>query len=169
MKRYFSFSFLLISILLLSGAGCSEKVPAGFPKLFPCTLTIIQENKPLAGADVLLYSKDNSCKWMVGGQTDESGNVVLHTHGKYAGVPKGSWVVTVIREVNSDPAAAQKMEQADDAAAPEIGKNKIISVVDLKYKDRSTSPLEITIEGKTSKTLDVGKPVRIEIGAIGDA
>lgn len=135
--------------LLGNMLGCGgDKRPDGMPKIFPCTLTLTQGGKPLPGAMVLLYSKGEPCPWTVGGTTDDNGEAVLKTHGKFNGAPKGEWTVVVTKNI-----IIYKNESDD------IG--DVYSNVELDYTDKETTPLELKIDGKTKQSFDVGSEVQI--------
>lgn len=146
--------------------GCSgEKRPEGMPKLYPCSITVLQEGKPLENASIDLIMKNGSFKWPVSGTTDSSGVAELRTHGLYPGAPSGTFTVTIEkREPESDPRPILD---------PVMGSNpkpiKIFSFVDQKYTDPKTTPLEITIEQKSlKKEFDLGKPIRKHVDTLGE-
>ena len=48
-------TYSIVLLTLLCFAGCtSQKLPDGMPKLYPVTMTVTQEGKPLADASVML-------------------------------------------------------------------------------------------------------------------
>lgn len=90
--------FSLISILI----SCSSKEPDGFPRVYPATITVTQDGKPLEGAVVTLeYSAERErTRWSAGGKTDETGSVQPVTvQGSYSvfGVPAEDFLVTIIK------------------------------------------------------------------------
>jgi len=66
---------ILVTAALVGCGG--EKKPVGFPPIYPVTLHVTQEGKPLEGASVALVAPDGSVPWVVGGTTDADGNVKL--------------------------------------------------------------------------------------------
>jgi hypothetical protein len=106
----------------------------------------------------MLHSVDSgNTKWVIAGNTDAKGNVVLKTHGKFSGVPVGEYKIVVT-----------KTEQVQNEQQTSNGKNKtpsqkieIYYLINKIYTDVSTTPLTINIKnGKNVQTFDVGKPIR---------
>ncbi|MDR1384108.1 MAG: carboxypeptidase-like regulatory domain-containing protein [Planctomycetaceae bacterium] len=142
-------------------AGCSNtKYPNDLPKLHSCTITITQENVPLANANVFLIPADG-IKWNAGGTTDSGGKVVLYTHGKYKGVPLGTYKVTVNKyEIGPEkPNGEATLAKTGNFPVPDA-----FSFVDLQYTAQNKTPLEVTVTKKNrSFHFDVGSPVHILI------
>ena len=82
--------------------GCGEKLPPGIPKLYPVTITITQDGKPLDGAEVFLLNLDTTVEWPVGATTNASGVAILRTYGQYVGAPAGQYKVTVRKTETPD-------------------------------------------------------------------
>ena len=130
-------------------SGCSDaKRPADLPQLHLTSITFTQEDQPLSGAEIIFFSKDNSCRWAVAGTTDSNGTAVLHTHGRFIGAPEGTFVITVSKT------ETENSEQGEVQTKPIL----VYTLVNKKYCSQATSPLEIKIEkGKNAKTFDLGK------------
>lgn len=136
--------------------GCGgDKRPDGMPKIFPCTLTFTQGEKPLAGAQIMLYTKGEPCPWTVGGTTDENGEAAIKTHGKFNGAPKGEWSVVVTKNY-----IVYKNEK--DVVGD------VYSNVELDYTDKETTPLEFKTDGKTKQSFDLGEEVEIYLSDVND-
>ena len=158
---------LLLSLVVLSGCT-AQRVPDGMPKLVPVTLTITQAGTPLAGAVVSLIDISGGIPFMVGGTTDVNGSVVLHTHGKYKGAPLGKFKVRVVKTVSDQPPSdlppAPELDSPEfEAYRQKIGKLpplKTYMLVEKRYTQPDTTPLEIDISCPLTTTLDVGKAVR---------
>ena len=168
MNRTFTlFTLLLFASFLVTVpiTGCSENLPADMPKLYPASVIVTQEGKPLAGAMVQLIPDDPAnSSWGPGGTTDASGVVVLQTNGKYKGAPLGKYKVTVSKRVK-DPHPNPEL-----AGGPEfrrylaIDRNlKTYSYVEPQYGSIAETPLsiEVTAKGKTY-TVDAGKEIKTE-------
>ena len=152
-------------ILFVSTLGCGGKeLPAGFPKLYPCTITIVQEGEPLAGAVVRLHPQ-NPLDWMVDGKTDGRGVAVIHTHGIHAGAPAGDFKVTVDKLESVVPPLPENLP-TDEAALSRLynqqeADTKEYRLVEPEYSKVDSTTLTITIDSKkTSETFDVGKKYR---------
>jgi hypothetical protein len=151
------FSVLLLLILILTGCTNADK-PKDLPKLYPCTITVTQEQQPLAEASVFITPAEWN-KWNAGGTTDSSGKAVLYTHGKYNGVPAGTYKVTVNKyEIGPEkPNGEAILARTGNFPEPDS-----FSLVDLQYTNENKTPLEITIS-KEERTfsLDLGKAVKV--------
>ncbi|GHT32463.1 hypothetical protein FACS1894214_4330 [Planctomycetales bacterium] len=152
-------------ILFLSGCGGAER-PANLPKLYPTSITLTQEGKPLVNAMVMLYSADADFKWSVAGITNASGTAEIKTHGKFSGSPLGEYKVAVSKTEN--PNQGESFDDTEEgqkkrAAAKRQSVAVIYNLVEKQYMERDTTPLLIKIEkGKNRQTFDAGKAVRIE-------
>ena len=161
-----SFSVFFFGALLFLSIGCSEKLPPDLPKLYPTSLTVIQDGKPLEGATVQLLPKDSNSRWAASGRTNASGKVEFFTEGRYRGVPEGDYQVTVSK-VFTEPSqyGAIRPDDAEAAAAwdkgvaSEYGKLKSYHLVDPVYDSRKTSSLELNVGSKQQpkdQKIDVG-------------
>ncbi len=140
---------LIILALCLSGCATSSMPkPEGFPDLASCVITVTQDGAPLAGAHVALVPSDGGKDWMAVGETDASGKAVISTYGQAQGAPLGKYKV-VITQAEVDEASSDVPEQ-----------RKSYSFIELQYTKPESTPHEITVEGKTTGTFDVGKKVR---------
>ena len=133
---------LLLTVLLaVSITACKPNRPKGCPKLYPCTLKVIQEGEPLEDAMVtLIPEKAELSRWPMSGRTDANGEVVLMTQ-TFPGAPLGSYKVTVSKE-------------EDTQQLPPV----IIQHVDEEFIDKETTPLKIEVVKEMFEpiTLDVG-------------
>src|SRR5690606_8372893 len=108
MNRKLNFAYASLPWLLASLIGCGESRPEGLPALFPASVTIEQDGKPLSDATVTLVPTDPAlARWPVGGQTDATGTANLKTYMQYEGAPAGSFKVTVNKNITKgDPLPA---------------------------------------------------------------
>lgn len=145
----FSGCLVLLSLLI----GCSKTPrPAGFPSIYPCKIVLKQGENPLVDATVTLFSQDQSCSWAIGGTTDSQGVATLITHGRFKGAPEGRFVVTVTKT------ESEGHDQGEFRTKP----IKIYSLVDMKYQENNSSPLELVIKkGKNQFEFDLGPPIRV--------
>lgn len=151
-------SIIAILAIAIIFAGCNKMdIPKDLPDLHKTVLTFTQEGKPLSDAEIILVSKDRSCRWSVSGTTDQNGVAKLKTHGKYRGAPIGTFIVTVIKT------ESEGVENLEVRTKPIL----IYSFVDKKYSDEKTSPLEIAVQkGSNNQSYELGKSERVLIETI---
>ncbi|MDR0521376.1 MAG: hypothetical protein LBH00_05935 [Planctomycetaceae bacterium] len=138
---------LMISVSLI-GCGQYSPKPKNLPLLIPCTLTITQENKPLAGAFVMFEPADEATgtAYMGGGVTDANGCAKITT-SSFPGVRTGKFKVTVTK---------------GESPAP----GEMWSFVEALYTSGATTPHVLEVTGKEKqviKTFDVGKAIREKV------
>ncbi|MDR0869165.1 MAG: hypothetical protein LBN39_00070 [Planctomycetaceae bacterium] len=159
--------FALLGILcplFLVFTGCGEKLPDGMPPLYPATLLITQEGKPLPGAMTGLTSAEGSHTWTSGGTTDAEGKLVVFTHGKYRGIPAGKYKVTV----DCIAADVPRPESMTEEESTKFNKeHPSFRTVPLKYTEKDKTPFSIEVaNGKNTFTLDIPeKKVKLSLGA----
>jgi hypothetical protein len=148
MKNFYIFSIFVIVILV---AGCGDSAqPRDLPKLYPCTVVIMQDGKPLEGAGIEAIPVDAAIKkYQGGGLTDASGKAVLATYG-YVGLPEGTFRITVSKNVEDTA------KVTDPHTMPPSYRT-----VEEKFSTSATTPFEITVKpGGATETFDVGKAIR---------
>ena len=157
-KSFPAIGIALLGATLILSLGCQgETRPAGMPELHPVTLTLTQAGAPLAGATVRLVPQDASNTWYSGGHSDERGVAVIQTDRKYAGVPAGTYQVTVSKLEMPAPASAD-LSPLD---APPAGST--YDLVPSEYGHPDKTPLQITVAaGENQQAFDLGAAVRIE-------
>ena len=151
--------------------GCGDGRPANVPKLHPVTLVFTLNDAPLADASVVLHSTDgDNSQWAVFGMTDAAGRVSLTTNGRYPGVPQGKYKVSVEKIVQSGPSVPQGSELPEDEEQRQKilrdihKKTTTIRIVDEKYLDRQTTPLEYeVVVGNNERSFDLGKSVNVSL------
>jgi len=150
-----------LAFVCVSAFGCAEKRPDGFPELYPISIKILQEGKPLEGASVNLVAQDPQLvRWPAGGNTNADGVVELRTYG-YEGAPAGTFKVLVMKtetlgEANS-PEEAQRLMQEG-----KLGDFERFDLVDTRYRDQAQTPLSLEVKAGSNETqeFDVGAPIR---------
>jgi len=162
-----SFCALLLLIFVM---GCVRNVPADLPKLYPLTVTVIQDDKPLDEATVQLISKDEGSRWSACGVTDSSGNVTFFTQGKYQGVPAGMYLAVVTKTFTEPSQYAGKQQPVDvdyQEWQRRLGAERLKSynVIDYRYGAKETTPLEVIAgpDAPKQQQVNIGKSIREEI------
>jgi hypothetical protein len=91
--------FILLLGVLLFIAGCGDSGdPKDLPKLYPVTISITSEGKPLENAIVNLIA-DPPLKFQAITGTDANGKAVMKTYN-YDGVAAGKFKVVITRHIN---------------------------------------------------------------------
>ena len=157
-------SFFASFVLLLSGCG-GEQLPPGIPKLYNATLTVMQDGKPLAGADIIMLNIDPSVNWPAGGITNQNGVAKLRTLGRYDGAPAGRYKVAVNKIDTPDIT----LPSPDEVSATEFNRlvkeieDNTFYVVDPKFSLGKTE-LEVEITPSNLKhTVDVSPAIHVKV------
>jgi hypothetical protein len=139
--------------------GCSQSIHEGLPPLYPCSITVIQDGKPLTGANVSLVRLDGEPRWVVCGITNSSGVATIQTQMRYSGAPEGTYKVRISITVSEGQA---KLVPSGDVEQPlSVGDIPSYFVVDPKYDHFNTTPFEISItNGKNKESFDVGQSIK---------
>ncbi|MCL2117067.1 MAG: hypothetical protein FWH27_01440 [Planctomycetaceae bacterium] len=162
----------LFMVWLLPLFGCGgQKLPPGMPKLYPATVTVMQDGRPLEGAEIVLINTDPAVNWSAGGMTDKNGVVKLRTMGQYEGAPLGRYKVGVRKvevpdialplDIPSDPEGLREYQRL----AREIAENTFSLVEEQFSIGRTQLEVEITASNDNG-TVDVSPAIRVKIPAV---
>lgn len=164
---------LNFAVFFFSFLGCGgEKRPADLPDLFPVSVTIEQEGKPVPGAVVTLNHADGDAKWSASCETENDGVAKnFFTNGKYKGVTQGKFKVCVrklereaVEKVDLPPEPTDQYERYLWRQKYEESQKRPESydLIEAKYFDPrlTTLEIEVTAGGKNEFTIDAGKPTR---------
>ena len=164
MRRCF---IVLVFMLFSLCFGCGPKAPEGFPRVYPCTITVNKEGKPLVDAAVtLLPETKGTGAWAIAGMTGADGVAAISTvQSTYTarGVPEGKYKVTVTKVVLPEGRLSdeeiKKMpppERMKYAAAQKAKMDKMPPVVPPVLHDSEKTPLTIEITSAGGElTIDV--------------
>lgn len=159
----FSASALFITIVVCLSGCAGEKLPPGMPKLNrDACIKVLQDGKPLEGANVSLRPDDKGMTWGVGGKTDAQGIAQLWTHGKYQGAYAGTFKVVVSKNFNEGEAEYTAALTRNDEKAAAAIKVKSFSYVEDKFGSESSTPLKVEITS-TSKIVEVDASPAVKI------
>ncbi|MDR1493745.1 MAG: hypothetical protein LBT05_13640 [Planctomycetaceae bacterium] len=172
MKNQFLFWSIVI-LFLFFGCGRSH-FPKYLPRLYPCEITVIQDNKPLADAIVALQFTDlsrpkNGQLWFPMGTTNNDGQAVIHTNAQYDGSPLGTYKVLVSKTKQGPskygsppPKETPQYDKWEELSSDEV--RSWFGLVEEKFNQAEQTPYEIKIQkGKNKLTVDVGKAVEYRI------
>ena len=153
-------SLALVCATIVFFAGCSQGlVHEGLPALVPCSITVMQDGRPLEDAIVTLTPKEGSTNWVVGGRTDAKGVAKIQTQMRYPGAPAGDYKVRVAKTVTE---YGTPIPSGSDLA--DVTPSTTFTLIPLKFDDVNATPCEITISGSSSTaTVDVGAAVREQV------
>ena len=166
MRKLYIIPVLFLSVALI-GCGPADNRPDGMPPLFPTTITVTQDGVPLVGASVVLIPDDGSRDWYVSGTTNESGIAEMMASSRWAGAPRGTYKVMVRKFETAPSRIAPLPDDADDAAreAHEVALSNerlnAYTVVAPIFTDPARTTLNLTVDGRTDTTFDVGEAVRV--------
>ena len=156
--------FVLLAMFFLLLTGCTEKRPEGLPKLYPLTITLTQQGKPLPGAAITLFPEGANIKWACGGTTDEQGNASVRTHGIYNGAPEGTLKMAVFCNFSDAADQLKTLNPESPEYAQLLKAHPWYNVVPKSYREQETTPLQIVVKPETnSVTIDIPEKVHEKI------
>ena len=136
--------------------------PKGFPRPYPCTVTVTKDGQPIVGAQVALFGPERSANVVIGGTTDERGMAKIFTAiGNYqeAGAPSGEYHVMIKKDVILEETLS---DEELNKLSPD-GKKKHAAELAEKRKSARETP-EKTASPKSPVVLTVEKePVTITV------
>ena len=163
MKHVITFSLCLSLTLLV---GCSGGTPAGFPKVVPCTITVLEGTTPIADVEVTLQAAAPSSGTVFFGKTNETGvcNVGTSFASHYKeGVPEGSYKVILVKEPIVEETKTREEQNA--MSRPELDaymnqmqakRNALPRIIPVPLTTSEKTPLTVDVSGKTTElTVDV--------------
>ena len=159
-NRFLPFILSGIVIFVLGCGG--PKTPPDLPKLYPCKIMVIQDNKPLEDA-LILVRHDSGFGFA--GRTDAKGVAVIMADGRWPGVPEGEHVVTISKIIEpTDVQAPQSMFTAEGRNYMEQLAKETKETVDLKFSDAKKSELRLKVGKKAvNEKFDVGAAVSVSM------
>jgi hypothetical protein len=158
-------------MIITSGCNQNNDLPPNVPKLYPTTITVIQDGQGLGKASVTLMPlRGSGNTWYAGAQTNAQGVAVMMTQGQYNGTVPGKYKI-LVRKQETTPSTIVLPDPGKDSAgyakALELRNKEVresFNLIDLKYSSVDSTPEEIEIiADKNEKTVDVGKSVKIKI------
>ena len=135
--------------VLMVGCGSHSQIPG----LVDVQITVTQEGKTLEKAVVILEAPD--VNFSPSGVTDKNGVAVMYTNGTSRGALEGEYKVRV-----------SKTETIGIGPKNELGIPEHAETwryVEEQYASLATTPLSVTVKGKTKASLDAGKAIKVEV------
>ena len=153
--RLYCMIFLLVALPVLV-VGCGTKPPDGFPKVFPCTIKVVDGGTPIEGCSVTL-SGPSGVAYACGGATDASGVATLGTtQGNFhqPGAPAGEYKVVLSKAA---PTSATLTEEQARAMEPHERQAFMQKVAEEQAKAKSVVPPNLSDPTKTTIKLTVAE------------
>ena len=156
---------LCLSLTLL--IGCSG-TPQGFPKVVPCTVTVLDGTSPIVDVEVTLQAATPSGGAVFYGQTNETGvckvGTLFASHYK-AGVPEGSYKVVLVKEpfveetkTREEQGAMSRSELDAYRKQMRAKRDALPRIIPVALTAIAKTPLTIDVSGKmTELTIDVAQ------------
>lgn len=130
-------SFVLLSCLYFVSAYRKTDYPAGFPKIHPVQIKVVENGSPMEGVQVVVHYNDNSLtKWRTSGFAGSDGIVKLMTRG-FEGAPEGEAVFL--------------LEKRDPPVKQDENGNLVAGNTENQLDDRFSDPEETPFKGSISK------------------
>ena len=149
-SRIYRWRALLAAYLLGPIVGCSggPQRPDDLPPLVSCTVTIVEQAGPVADATITLLPQTG--RWVGIGRSDQAGVAIVHTQGRFAGIPAGHYAVTIIKRERLAGAPADPMTEAEDLAYTAARRRGPFwrSSLPTRYAEAETSGLTVEVKDK---------------------
>ena len=130
-------SFVFLSCLCFVSACRKTDYPAGFPKIHPVQIKVVENGSPMEGVQVVVHYNDNSLtKWRTSGFAGSDGIVKLMTRG-FEGAPEGEAVFL--------------LEKRDPPVKQDENGNLVAGNTENQLDDRFSDPEETPFKGSISK------------------
>jgi len=144
-------------------SGCTRQ-PADMPKLYPCTITVLNNGQPLPNAEVHLAKENETMALFLFGKVGGNGKANIGTHyGRVVktGVPEGEFKVAINQNIVLEtydptvdtanihnPRVVEYLKKLEEELERKRDVPKVLT-------DFATTPLTITIEPGKSNQLTV--------------
>lgn len=139
MSRRFVAVVFFFAVVSLFSACNRVKYPEGFPKIVPCTITVVDGGSPVEGVKATLdYADSSMTKWGTAGFSDASGVVNFLTRG-YEGAPQGG--CTILLEKRDPPISV------GSDGMPFV--NSTENQLDDQFSDPDASPFKFEVSKKS--------------------
>lgn len=146
--------FVLIQItVVVLFSGCAKQ-PDNFPKIYPCEVTVLNDNTPESGVMVRLRNQENDNLSMTGITNAHGKAVVRSMIGTYSrpGAPEGSFKIILDKPLktgqelpDSKIAKMSKFEFQEYKNKIATEKKKMLPIVPVECSDIATTKLTIDV------------------------
>ena len=150
---------------LVATLGCSGK-PSGFPKVSPCTITVLDGSTPIEGVEIALIPDTPIPGVIAGGTTDAQGVCVVNTtfaNFQAPGAPAGSFTVTLRKDPTptKPELTAEDMSKMERSEVDKYNKERDAEIKSMPQiippvlTSMQTSKVKLTTPGDSAITVDV--------------
>ena len=150
---------------LVATLGCSGK-PSGFPKVSPCTITVMDGSTPIEGVEIALIPDTPISGVIAGGTTDATGVCIVNTtfaNFQAPGAPEGSFTVTLRKDpIPTKPElTAEDMSNMERSEVDKYNKarqdeiNSMPKIIPPSLTSMQTSKVKLSIPNDSAITVDV--------------
>jgi len=144
--------------VVFTGCGGDSSRPADLPKLYPVTITVTSEGKPLEGAVVELVAVP-PLKYQAITPTNAEGKAVMRTYG-YDGVPEGKFSVVITRDIDDDFVYVENSDGTQGIG----GSTRYRTIDTITYQADSTPfEIEVPLPPNQTTTFEVGETVKVRL------
>lgn len=149
------FVFLIAFFCVMEGCYKSNRLKG----LVPGHGVVIHEEKPLSEAQITFHPKTGT-ESLRGAyaETDANGRFKLSTLHPQDGIEPGAYVVTVEKtekRAKMDPETALKITAGEIRGPDSLTEKPPKSLIDPRFADRETSGIEIEIDRKGNKSIEI--------------
>ena len=151
---------ILVCFSLVLVVACSGSTPKGFPKVAPCTITVLDGTTPIDDVEVTLSPETESSGTIFYGKTDTSGVCKVGTsfasHYK-SGVPEGTYKVILVKEPFVEHTKTR--EEQNEMSRPELDayraqmkakRDALPRIIPVPLTTAVKTPLTVSVQGKTT-------------------
>lgn len=152
---------ILVCISLIFAVSCSGGAPKGFPKVLPCSITVLDGTTPIADVEVTLRAASDSPGMVFYGKTDSSGVCKVGTtfanHYK-EGIPEGNYKVILVKEPFVEETKTQEEQMA--MTRPELDayraqmqakRDALPKIIPVALTTAEKTTLTVNVQGKTTE------------------
>jgi hypothetical protein len=155
--------FIYCTFILTLLTACGQQPPSGLPPVVPCTVRVVDKDKPLPAIDVSFLRTEGQGAWTLNGKTNSSGNAVTRTIvGSYHknGIPAGTYRITLGERIDIPPEFTEdaprdpkKYKEFSEKQKKYIAEHRTLPEI---LCDPSTTPIELVVkEPGAELTIDV--------------
>jgi len=165
MKKYHQFTYLLLTVVCFTIAGCTGGYP-GDERLYPVSVTVTENGSPLTDAVVVLLREGGKKIINAGGITDKNGVAIIKTDAQWDGVPEGTYKVAIAKSSSVEEEISSEEYQKLDMAERERYNQKMekkhasvkLLVPEVIARTESTPlTIEVTPSQNNTATFDIAK------------